>query len=162
VIGGGNSALDAVLQLIKIPAGKIYLININPQLGGDAVMREQVEARSDKVEILNAHQTTAIAGDKFVTGLEVKDISSGKTRHIDAQGIFIEIGSIPSTTFVKDLVKLNQWGEIIIDPKDNGTSCPGIFAAGDVTDVREKQIIIAAGEGAKAALGAYDYLVRKK
>lgn len=161
VIGGGNSALDAVIQLIKIPANKIYLININPTLGGDAVMREQVEARRDKVEILNAHQTTAILGEKFVTGLEIRDIPTGKMRQLLVQGIFIEIGSIPSTHFVKDLVKLNEWGEIIIDPKDNSTSNPGIFAAGDVTDVREKQIIIAAGEGAKAALGVYDYFVRQ-
>ncbi len=161
VIGGGNSALDAVLQLIRIPADKIFLVNINPQLGGDAIMREQVEAHPDKVEILNGHQTMAIFGDKFVTGLEIKNISSGKMRCLNVQGVFIEIGSIPSTNFVKDLVKLNEWGEIIIDPKNNVTSYPGIFAAGDVTDVREKQIIIAAGEGAKAALGAYDYFVRQ-
>ncbi len=160
VIGGGNSALDAVLQLIKIPANKIFLININPKLGGDAVMREQVEARSDKVEIFNAHETVAILGEKFVKGLEIKDISTGKIRRLSVQGVFIEIGSIPSINFIKDLVKLNKWSEIIIDPKDNSTSCPGIFAAGDVTDVREKQIIIAAGEGAKAALGAYDYFIR--
>lgn len=161
VIGGGNSALDAVLQLVKVPANKIYLININPKLGGDAVLRERVEAVQDKVEILNAHETTAIFGEKFVTGLEVKEISSGKMRQLSVQGVFIEIGSVPSTNFVKDLVKLNEWGEIIIDPKDNSTSCPGIFAAGDVTNVREKQIIIAAGEGAKAALGAYDYFARR-
>jgi alkyl hydroperoxide reductase subunit F len=77
------------------------------------------------------------------------------------RGIFVEIGSVPSTASVRDLVKLNEWGEVIIDPRDNSTSVPGVFAAGDVTDVREKQIVIAAGEGSKAALGAYDYLIRK-
>lgn len=160
VIGGGNSALDAVIQLKKI-ANKIYLININPKLGGDEIMREQVEKKSDNVEILNAHQVAEIKGDKFVTGLTVKNISSGEDRDLDVRGVFIEIGSVPSTGMIGNLVKLNEWGEIIIDHKDNGTSVSGIFAAGDVTDVREKQIVIAAGEGAKAALGAYDYLIKK-
>jgi len=160
VIGGGNSALDAAIQLIKI-ASKTYLININSKLGGDAVMREQVEAKKDKVEILNAYQAAAIKGNKFVTSLEIKEISSGKIRSLAAQGVFIEIGSVPSTSFIKNMVKLNEWGEIIIDSKNNATSCLGIYAAGDVTDVREKQIVIAAGEGAKAALGAYDYWVRQ-
>lgn len=161
IIGGGNSALDAVLQLTKI-SGKIYLININPKLGGDEIMREKVEAAKDKVEILNASESVEIKGDQFVTSLVVKDIAGGATREIMVSGIFVEIGSVPSTSFVKDLVKLNEWGEIIIDPQNNAASEPGIFAAGDVTDVREKQIIIAAGEGAKAALGAYDYLVKQK
>jgi alkyl hydroperoxide reductase subunit F len=131
-------------------------------LGGDEIMRGQVEAGGDKVELLNAHQAVEIKGDKFVTGLTVKNISSGEKRDLDVRGVFIEIGSVPSTGMVGDLVKLNEWGEIIIDHKDNSTSVPGIFAAGDVTDVREKQIVIAAGEGAKAALGAYEYLIRNR
>lgn len=161
VIGGGNSALDAVIQLIKI-ASKIYLININPNLGGDEIMREKVEAAGEKVEVLNAHESLEIRGDKSATVLVVKDIGSGATKELAVRGIFVEIGSVPSTGFAKDLVKQNEWGEIIIDPQNNATSEPGIFAAGDVTNVREKQIVIAAGEGAKAALGAYDYFVRQK
>jgi len=161
VVGGGNSALDAAIQLSKI-ANKVYLININPELGGDEVMREKIESTKEKVEILNAHETLEIKGGQFVTDLVVKDITSGESRELAVQGVFVEIGSIPSTGFVKNLVKLNEWGEIIIDPQTNGTSEPGIFAAGDVTNVREKQIVIAAGEGAKAALAAYDYLLRAK
>jgi alkyl hydroperoxide reductase subunit F len=161
VIGGGNSALDAAIQLIKI-SNKIYLININPKLGGDEIMREKVEAVKDKVEVLNAHETVEIKGEQFATGLVVKDIGSGATRELAVRGIFVEIGSVPSTSFVKDLVKLNEWGEIIIDPQNNAASEPGIFAAGDVTNVREKQVVVAAGEGAKAALGAYDYFIKQK
>lgn len=161
VIGGGNSALDAAIQLLKI-AGKIYLININPKLGGDEIMREKIWSAKEKVEILNAHETLEIKGDQFATGLVAKDIGSGATRELAVRGVFVEIGSIPSTGFVNDLIKLNEWGEIIIDPQNNAASEPGIFAAGDVTNVREKQIVIAAGEGAKAAFGAYDYLLRQK
>lgn len=161
VVGGGNSAMDAAIQLLKI-ANKVYLININPKLGGDEVMREQVAAAGDKVEIFNTHQVAEIMGEQSVAGLTIKDIASGESRELAVQGVFVEIGSIPSTGFVKNLVKLNEWGEIIIDPQTNSTSEPGIFAAGDVTNVREKQIVIAAGEGAKAALAAYDYLLRAK
>jgi alkyl hydroperoxide reductase subunit F len=161
VIGGGNSALDAVIQLIKI-ANKIYLININPKLGGDEIMREKVLEAKDKVEILNAHETLEIKGEKVVTGLVVRNISNAEVRELSLQGVFVEIGSVPSTSFIKDMVKLNEWGEIIIDPATNATSESGIFAAGDVTEVREKQIVIAAGEGAKAALAAYEHLVKLK
>lgn len=158
VIGGGNAALDATLQLIKIPARKIYLININPELGGDAIMRDKVE-RSKRVEILNNSKTLEILGDKIVTGIKVE--KDGKISKLDVQGVFVEIGSIPSTDFIKHLVKLNEKGEVIID-KQNMTSIPGIFAAGDVTDIIEKQIIVAAGEGAKALLTASEYLSKIK
>ncbi|MFZ5364177.1 MAG: NAD(P)/FAD-dependent oxidoreductase [Patescibacteria group bacterium] len=159
VIGGGNSALDAVIQLIKI-ANKIYLININPKLGGDEIMREKVLEAKDKVEILNTHETMEVRGENTVTGLVVRNIGNEQVRELSLRGVFVEIGSVPSISFIKELVKLNEWGEIIIDPGTNATSESGIFAAGDVTEVREKQIVIAAGEGAKAALAAYEYLVK--
>ncbi|MFQ5717372.1 MAG: NAD(P)/FAD-dependent oxidoreductase [Nitrospinales bacterium] len=157
VIGGGNSALDATLQLIKI-AKKIYLINITEALGGDAVMREKVE-KSKKVEILNNTKTLEILGDKFVTGIKVE--TEGQEKTLPVSGVFIEIGSIPSVGFIKDLVELNERNEIVIDRR-NMTSVPGIFAAGDVTDVLEKQVIVAAGEGAKAAIHASEYLEKQK
>jgi alkyl hydroperoxide reductase subunit AhpF len=156
VIGGGNSALDAVLQLIKI-AKHIYLINITEQLGGDEIMREQVQ-RSAKVTIINSAQVTAITGDKFVNAISIS--RQGKPETFPVEGVFVEIGLMPNSEFVKDVQK-NQLQEIKINSY-NETSSPGIFAAGDVTDVPEKQIIIAAGEGSKAALSAFRYLILHK
>lgn len=167
VIGGGNSALDAALQLIKI-AKYIYLINIGTRLGGDAIMREKVST-SKKVSILNDTQVTAILGDKLVSGIKVKSRIPQKKNATDfaneektlsVQGVFVEIGLIPNTGFAKELER-NKFGEIIVNCKCE-TSVPGIFAAGDVTSVYEKQIIIACGEGAKAALASFEYLTRMR
>lgn len=152
VIGGGNSALDAALQMIRI-AEKIYLININPVLGGDPIMREKVEA-SPKVEICNNAVTREIVGSKFVTGLKIEQ--GGVLKELKLEGVFIEIGSTPCSEIIEGVSK-NKNGEIIVDSL-NRTNIPGIFAAGDVTDVPEKQIIVAAGEGAKAVLGVFRYL----
>lgn len=157
VIGGGNSALDATLQLTNI-AKKIYLINKNPKFRGDEVMIEKVEA-SDKVTILYNANTLEILGDKMVTGIKIE--RDGKQEILNVRGIFIEIGYIPNSDFVSGLVERNKRGEIVVD-NYNRASTPGIFAAGDVTNVPRKQIIIAAGEGAKAALSAYEYLAKLK
>jgi len=156
VIGGGNSALDAVLQLIQI-AKHIYLINITLALGGDAIMREKV-VNSEKVSILNSTRVTAVLGDKMVTGIKIE--REGKEETLPVQGIFVEIGLIPNSEFAKELEK-NELGEINVNCRTE-TSIPGIFAAGDVTDVPQKQIIVAAGEGAKAALMAFRYLAQHK
>ena len=156
IIGGGNSALDACIQLMKI-ARRVYVINITRQLGGDAVMREKIEA-SDKVTVLNNAQVTAILGSQMVSGISVK--REGKEEEIAVQGIFVEIGLSPNSSFAKDVEK-NELGEIKVNCK-NETNVPGIFAAGDVTDIAEKQIIIAAGEGSKAALAAFKYISMKK
>ncbi|MBM3249669.1 MAG: thioredoxin-disulfide reductase [Candidatus Omnitrophica bacterium] len=156
VIGGGNSALDAVLQLTKI-ARSIYLININPALGGDAVMRQKVLG-SPNAKVLNNAQTTAITGDSMVSGIRVK--CDGREEVLPVQGIFVEIGLVPNSDFAKDIEK-NDLGEIKINCR-NETNIPGIFAAGDVTDVPEKQIIIAAGEGSKACLSAFRYLAEHR
>ena len=152
VIGGGNSALDATLQMMHI-AEKVYLVNINPVLGGDPIMREKVEA-SDKVEILNSTVTKEVRGDQFVSAIVVEQ--KGAVRELAVQGVFVEIGSVPNSDII-DFVSKNKYGEIFVDNL-NRTSAPGIFAAGDVTDIPEKQIIVAAGEGAKAVLGAFRYL----
>lgn len=151
IIGGGNAALDAALQMMRI-AAKVYLVNINPALEGDPVMREKVEA-SDRVVVLNNARTKEILGDQLVTGLLVEQ--GGVVQKIAAQGIFVEIGSVPNSDII-DFVNKNGAGEIVID-NINRTNVPGIFAAGDVTDVPEKQIIVAAGEGAKAVLGVFRY-----
>jgi NADH-dependent peroxiredoxin subunit F len=152
VIGGGNSALDATLQMMNI-ASKVYLININESLGGDPIMREKVEA-SSKVEVLNSTITRQIKGDKFVNAIVVEQ--KGKKLELPVLGVFVEIGSTPNSDFI-DIMKKNESGEIIVDNL-NRTNVEGIFAAGDVTDIPEKQIIVAAGEGAKAVLGAFRYL----
>lgn len=156
VIGGGNSALDAALQLMKI-AARVYIVNATSELGGDAVMREKVEA-SDKVTVRNDAQVTAISGDKFVTGIKIK--RGDKIEDIPVGGVFVEIGLLPNSEFARTIEK-NARGEIKINCR-NETNIPGVFAAGDVTDVPEKQIVIAAGEGSKAALAAFKYINQSK
>lgn len=156
VIGGGNSALDAALQLINI-ARHVRIVNIMPQLTGDRIMQEKIK-KSEKVSILNNTQVISIFGDKMVTGINIK--RDGKEEMISLQGVFVEIGLIPNSGFAKKLEK-NKDGEVKVNSY-NETSVPGIFAAGDVTDVSEKQIIIAAGEGAKAAISAFRYLGKSK
>lgn len=155
VIGGGNSALDATLQMMRI-APKVYLININPALGGDPVMREKVE-RASNVTVLNNAVTKAILGEQFVSGIRLEQ--NGESKVLDVQGVFVEIGSVPNSDII-DFVAKNPYGEIIVDNL-NRTNVPGVFAAGDVTDIPEKQIIVAAGEGAKAVLGVFRYLAQQ-
>jgi alkyl hydroperoxide reductase subunit F len=156
VVGSGNSALDAALQLVRI-CPRVYIINNVSELAGDAVMREKVLAASNATVISNA-QVLAILGDKMVSGIKIKRENSQQV--LAVQGVFVEIGLIPNSEFAS-LVKKNEMGEIEVDCR-NSTSVEGIFAAGDVTDVPEKQIIIAAGEGAKACLSAFRYLAEHK
>lgn len=154
VIGGGNSALDATLQLINI-ARKIYLIDIAPVFKGDAIMQEKIK-KSNKVVIFTHARVLNIQGDKMITGITVQ--RKGKEENISVQGIFVEIGLVPNSEFTSILEK-NEYGEIIINCSTE-TNVPGIFAAGDVTNVQDKQIIIAAGEGSKATLSAFRYISR--
>ncbi|MCX5713173.1 MAG: FAD-dependent oxidoreductase, partial [Candidatus Omnitrophica bacterium] len=153
VIGGGNSALDAALQLVKI-CSKVYVINIAPELTGDPVMIETLKGARNVV-IRNDSAIKSITGEKFVKAVEVEQ--NGLQETLPVAGIFIEIGLIPNSDFVS-LVKRNKANEIIVDAYNN-TSVEGVFACGDVTNVPEKQIIIAAGEGSKALLSAFRYLV---
>lgn len=155
VIGGGNSALDAVLQLMNI-ANHVYLINIASDLTGDKIMQEKVE-KSKKVTIASRAKVTAVLGDKFVNALKIK--RGEKEEVIAVQGVFVEIGLIPNSAFISAAEK-NELNEIKVNYR-NATNVPGIFAAGDVTDVPEKQIIIAAGEGSKAALSVFRYLAEQ-
>ncbi len=152
VIGGGNSAMDAVLQLMKI-CPRVYLINSAGRLSGDAVMIEKIEA-ADNVKIMNDTEVRAISGAEFVRAVEISSGNTGKK--IDVEGVFVEIGLIPNSECAA-LLQQNALGEIIVNNR-NETEINGIFAAGDVTDVPEKQIIVACGEGAKASLSAFRYL----
>ena len=156
VIGGGNSALDAALQLANI-AKFVYLINNTEKLGGDALLQQKAK-RSAKITILNNTSVIDIKGEKFVQAITVKQ--PGKEEIIPVSGIFVEIGLTPNSGLM-DSLKKNKSGEIEVD-SHNQTNIGGIFAAGDVTDVPEKQIISAAGEGAKAAMSVFKYLTRSQ
>jgi alkyl hydroperoxide reductase subunit F len=160
VVGGGNAALDSALLLEKY-AKKIYLITINDKMMGESSLLDKVN-KSKKIEVIAKTGTKEIKGRKFVDSITIE--TNGKKKDLKVEGVFIEIGSIPSVDFDK-LTKKNKWNEIIIHSKDyisNQTSVPGIFAAGDCTDVPEKQIIVAAGEGVKAVLGVFKYLGKEK
>lgn len=158
VIGGGNSALDSALELEKY-CSKVYLVNLNADFQGDEVRKDKIKV-SSKIEILCEVETVGFFGEQFLKGLKYKN-KEGDTIDLACDGAFVEIGWTPATGIVKDLVELNNIAEIKID-RENKTSCPGIFAAGDVTDIKEKQMIIAAGEGAKAALNTWSYVILKK
>jgi len=158
VIGGGNSALDAAIELEK-HASKVYILNINEDFQGDEIRKDHVKA-SKKIEILSQAQIISVGGDQVLENLKYKDLKSAETKDLAVDGIFVEIGWTPATKFVKD-IKLNNLKEIEIDSV-NKTSIDGIFAAGDVTNIKDKQVIIAAGEGAKAALSAWEYIITKK
>lgn len=156
IIGGGNSALDAALQLINI-AKCVYIINISKELTGDHLMREKV-LKSRKIKVLNNSEIKEIFGEDFVKGIKV---CTNKTEKIiEVEGVFIEIGSLPALIDVKPKLKLNKYNEIVVNEKCE-TNIPGLFAAGDVTNVPEKQIIVAAGHGCIAALSAFKYIQKR-
>ncbi|MDR2853338.1 MAG: alkyl hydroperoxide reductase subunit F [Burkholderiaceae bacterium] len=158
VIGGGNSGVEAAIDLAGVVA-HVTLIEFDPQLRADAVLQRKLRSLSNVVIVTHA-QTSEITGDQGkVNGLTYKDRASGEVTHIALAGVFVQIGLVPNTDWLKGTVELTRTGEIVVDAKGQ-TSVPGIFAGGDVTTSPYKQIIIAAGDGAKAALGAFDYLVR--
>ncbi len=153
VIGGGNSALESALQLMKI-ATSVRVITHGPKIRADQAYLQRVK-ESGKVEVITDTDVLEVLGDKVVNGIKIQ--TKGKNPELlRVGGVFVEIGSVPSSQIV-DFVQKNQFGEIIVNPKCE-TSIPGLFAAGDVTNVPEKQIIIAAGEGSKAALSAFKYV----
>jgi alkyl hydroperoxide reductase subunit F len=156
VVGGGNSGLTAAIDLIKI-ANKVYVVSAHSSLPGDPVLVEQVE-QTPQVDIFVFCDVQEVLGRERVTGIRIRSRQEEEERTLPVQGVFVEKGFLPNSELAQDIVKLSEDHEIIIDPGCR-TSVPGIFAAGDVTTVPEKQIIISAGEGAKAALSAYNYLI---
>jgi alkyl hydroperoxide reductase subunit AhpF len=159
-IGGGNSALESALMLGRI-AKKEYLININPQFKGDATLIKKVEQASN-VEIIYNAKTTKILGDRQVTGIEYLDQKHGTLKRLEVEGVFVHIGMVPNSGLVgEELVEKNSYGEIITD-KLTRTKTPGLFVAGDVSDIPYKQIVISGGQGAVAALEAVSYLNKLK
>jgi alkyl hydroperoxide reductase subunit F len=158
VAGGGNSALGAAIDLIKV-ARKVYVVSLTP-LTGDPILQEQV-IKSAKVEVFTEYKILRIVGDSAVRGLEMESLKTGEARALDVQGVFVEIGLLPNSALVVDTLETNCIGEIVVDSRCH-TGVAGVFACGDVTDVPYKQIIVAAGEGAKAALAAHDYIINQR
>ncbi len=158
VIGGGNSGVEAAIDLAGV-VQHVTLIEFADQLKADAVLVSKLGSLPNVTIHLNA-QTTEITGDGArVNGLRYKDRVSGSEQLVELEGVFVQIGLVPNTEWLKGTVELSRFGEIVVDAKDH-TNVPGVFAAGDCTTVPYKQIVIAAGEGAKAALSAFDYLIR--
>lgn len=160
VIGGGNAGLEAVVDLFAY-SPKIYLLVRGDSMKGDPATQEEIK-NNPKVEIIYNADTKEVLGDKFVSGLKYQDLKSGELKELQVQGVFVEIGSVPNSELVKDLVELDQWGQVKIDSKHASTSCSGIFAAGDITDDPYKQNNISAGDAVKAALAAYNYLLKRQ
>ena len=158
VVGGGNAGLESAIDLLPY-AKKITLLEFGSSLKGDPVTQEKV--RRGGVDIILNAESKSIISDKegkFVAGLEYHDRKTNETKKLDVGGVFVEIGSVPNSDMVKELVALNKMREIIIDHKTTAISREGIWAAGDVTDEMFKQNNISAGDGVKAALAAYAYL----
>jgi alkyl hydroperoxide reductase subunit F len=156
VVGGGNSGLGAALDMVKI-ARHVTLVSTTP-LTGDPVLVHRLATARNK-QILTGHEITEIRGKEFLEEVRIRDLRSRECSTVPTSAVFVEIGMEPNSEALKGLVELNPWGEVPVTCNDE-TTVPGLYAAGDVTDVPEKQIIVAAGEGAKAALQAHRYLQR--
>jgi len=158
VVGGGNSGVEAAIDLAGI-VGHVTLLEFGDALRADAVLQNKLHSLAN-VTVIKSAQTTEVtgAGGK-VNGLAYTDRLTGQSQHIALEGVFVQIGLLPNTDWLKGTINLSRFGEIEVDAK-GATSVPGVFAAGDCTTVPYKQIIIAMGEGAKASLSAFDHLIR--
>jgi len=159
IVGGGNSALEAAMDL-STHAKKVYLIHRRNEFRGDEITVEKVK-KNPKVEFVLDSVPIEVKGDKFVSSVVVENVKTKEKKELPVMGLFLEIGYEVDSSMVKDCVKINQKNEIIVNSLGE-TSCPGIFAAGDVTNTPFKQAIIAAGDGARAALQTYTYLTGGK
>lgn len=160
VIGGGNSGVEAAIDLAGIVA-HVTLIEFDVKLRADAVLQNKLRSLPN-VTIITSGQTTEVHGDGArVVGLSYQDRITGETKRVELEGIFVQIGLVPNTEWLKGAIELSPRGEIEVDARGQ-TSGIGIFAAGDATTVPYKQIVIAMGEGSKAALSAFDYLIRNE
>jgi alkyl hydroperoxide reductase subunit F len=158
VIGGGNSGVEAAIDLAGL-VSHVTLIEYDAALRADAVLTKKLMSLQN-VSVITSAQTTEVVGDgQRVVGLKYKDRVSGELRDVELAGVFVQIGLVPNTDWLKGTVKLSSRGEVEVDARGQ-TSVPGVFAAGDCTVVPYKQIVIAVGEGAKASLSAFDHLIR--
>ncbi len=158
VVGGGNSGVEATIDLAGV-AAHVTLLEYEGELGADEVLVRRLRSLPN-VEVVTLARTTEVVGDgSKVTGLRYEDRASGELRELALEGVFVQVGLSPNTEWLKSAVELNRVGEIVVDDRGR-TSVPGVFAAGDATTVPFKQIVIATGDGAKAALGAFEHLIR--
>jgi len=158
VVGGGNAGLETVVDLMNY-AKKIFLLEYADMLKGDQVTQDKIK-KDPRVEIIMNAETLEVVGKDFVSGLKYKDRKSGKVSELKLDGVFVQIGMSPNSYFVKDLMELSKFGEIIVDHRTQAASVPGIWAAGDVTDNLYRQNNIAVGDAAKAVLNINDYLIK--
>lgn len=158
VVGGGNSGLQSAIDLLGVGAKAVYLVT-DEDMTGDEVLVEKVRA-DQRVKIYSRRQVLAVVGDQFVNGLKIRERDGGAEETLEVSGVFVEIGLMPNAEFLENLRK-NPRGEIQVDCQCQ-TSVEGVFAAGDVTDVPEKQIVVAAGEGAKAAIRVWERLIQQR
>ena len=147
--------MQAAIDLMQI-ANQIYLVSLTP-LSGDQILQDRVR-QSAKVEIITEYSPTRIHGERLVEALEIAPVRSGELRRLKVDGVFVEIGLMPNSSLFVDALTTNRKGEILVDTECR-TGMTGVFACGDVTSVPYKQVVVAAGEGAKAALSAYQYLI---
>lgn len=157
VVGGGNVATQTAIEMTKF-ASSVTMV-VRSALRCDEVYAARAEEAG--VQTYLDHEVTALHGEEALTGITIRDDETGKETVLDVEGLFLAIGLVPNTGFVGDLVAVNERGEIIIDENAH-TSTPGVFAAGDATSIRAKQIIVAAGEGAKAALAAHEHIIGER
>ncbi|SYX86714.1 alkyl hydroperoxide reductase subunit F [Paenibacillus alvei] len=157
VIGGGNSGIEAAIDLAGI-VKHVTVLEFAPELKADAVLQDRLYSLPN-VTVLKNVQTSEITGTDKVDGISYIDRATGETKHVELQGVFVQIGLVPNTDWLADTVERTRMGEIVVD-SHGATSVPGVFAAGDCTNSPYKQIIISMGSGATAALGAFDYLIR--
>ncbi|GAV12627.1 alkyl hydroperoxide reductase subunit F [Paenibacillus sp. NAIST15-1] len=157
VVGGGNSGIEAAIDLAGI-VKHVTVLEFAPELKADAVLQDRLYSLPN-VTVLKNVQTSEITGTDKVDGISYIDRATGETKHVELQGVFVQIGLVPNTDWLADTVECTRMGEIVVD-SHGATSVPGVFAAGDCTNSPYKQIIISMGSGATAALGAFDYLIR--
>ncbi len=160
VIGGGNSALQAAIEVSKV-AAKVYLISLMNSYKADPILVEKMKALPQPVTELIGYTTQAVKGTQAVEKLVIVKNSDGTETELEVQGVFVEIGLMPNSEYCAGLLDFNEYREVIADCRTR-TNIPGLFAAGDVNNGPDKQIVIAAGDGAKAAMVAYEYLLHKR
>ncbi len=159
VIGGGNSAVQAALELSKI-AHTVYLVVRNDHYIADPIILEKMKVATNIIEKIG-YESEGIYGNEVVEKITIREIATGKLQDLAIDGVFVEIGLEPNSEYVENIVRMNNKKELMVDCRSR-TNIPGLYAAGDITDGPDKQIVIAAGDGAKAALMAYDYLLHKE
>ncbi len=161
VVGGGNAGLEAAQDLFKY-AQEVYILEFGDKLKGDPVTVDEIKQNPKLKEIILNAKTLEVLGDKFVTGIKYQDTKTNEEKTLEVGGIFVEIGSVPNSEMVKDLVQLDPHGQIMINFQHARTSHPGVFAAGDITDDPYKQNNISVGDGVRAALSAQAYLQNRE